>query len=341
VTHHLDAEVLARYQMGDVPWWRAPLIRAHLTRCAACRELDAELAEVPSLLASTSAPPIPQYLAARIQGALAHQAALRTATAQATTAQAAPAATAQVTTAQAAPAATAEPVTSEAPATPGRPDLPVRQQRRPRRLWLPQLPALGSPAAVGALAAALALIAAGGVEIALHTGHPSTSSPSTSAGHRGVPAAGPALRVPGASYGPALQYSRDGQHYRVTPMMTNTDFTSGQLASQVSAMEGRSPSAVAPAPAVASPQAQATPPISPRASFGDFTVTGLDGCVNRIAGGNLLVVLVDVALFRAAPATIIVTEASAAGPEQIWVVGTACSATTSDLLAHAQLAGRG
>ena len=46
--------------------------------------------------------------------------------------------------------------------------------------------------------------------------------------------------------------------------------------------------------------------------------------------------LVDVARYQGAPATIIVTEA-AGGPEQIWVVGTGCSASRSDVLHHARL----
>ena len=47
--------------------------------------------------------------------------------------------------------------------------------------------------------------------------------------------------------------------------------------------------------------------------------------------------LVDVARYRGAPATVIVTRPAAGGPEQIWVVGDGCSASRSDLLHHATL----
>jgi len=69
-------------------------------------------------------------------------------------------------------------------------------------------------------------------------------------------------------------------------------------------------------------------------SFADIPLASLRGCVNRIAAGTL-VLLVDVAHYRSAPATIIVTEAAKTGPMQIWVVGTGCSASTSNVLQHA------
>jgi hypothetical protein len=71
-------------------------------------------------------------------------------------------------------------------------------------------------------------------------------------------------------------------------------------------------------------------------TFGNFSVANLDGCVNRIAAGNL-VVLVDVARYQGSPAAVIVIEA-AARPLEVWVVGTGCSASRSDTLTHTQLA---
>ena len=50
-------------------------IRAHLSGCPHCAEVDAGLAEVPALLALTSAPPMPPELATRIEAALAAEAA--------------------------------------------------------------------------------------------------------------------------------------------------------------------------------------------------------------------------------------------------------------------------
>jgi hypothetical protein len=66
-------------------------------------------------------------------------------------------------------------------------------------------------------------------------------------------------------------------------------------------------------------------------TFADIPLASLRGCVNRVAAGSL-VLLVDVAHYRGAPATVIVTEAAETGPMQIWVVGTGCSASGSDVL---------
>jgi hypothetical protein len=57
------------------------------------------------------------------------------------------------------------------------------------------------------------------------------------------------------------------------------------------------------------------------------------------AGG--LVLLVEVAHYRGVRATVIVTEVSAASPEQVWVVGMDCSGSRSDVLAHTVLANGG
>jgi hypothetical protein len=93
---------------------------------------------------------------------------------------------------------------------------------------------------------------------------------------------------------------------------------------------------------VAGPNAT-TPPVTHApaaagrsATFGHMAVTDLAGCVNRIAAGDL-VLLVDVARYQGEPATVIVTQPSAGGAEQIWVVRPGCSASRSDVLQHATL----
>ena len=35
-SRHIAESEIARYAMGDVPWWRAPAVRLHVARCAAC-----------------------------------------------------------------------------------------------------------------------------------------------------------------------------------------------------------------------------------------------------------------------------------------------------------------
>src|SRR5216683_1522327 len=78
---HFDAEVLAMCREGLLGRRRTARIRAHLSGCSSCAEVDAGLAEVPSLLTLTSVPPMPAELAARISAAHAAQAAQGTASA--------------------------------------------------------------------------------------------------------------------------------------------------------------------------------------------------------------------------------------------------------------------
>ncbi len=324
MTRHADAEELARFREGDLGRWRSWRVRSHLKGCARCRELDSELAEIPALLASVSEPPIPEHVTAMIQGALAHEATLR-ATAEAEGSESAASAPAS-----AAPATTGPEATGADGRGAGR--------RRERNWRLPQLPAAGWPFALRAAAAAAAVVvlAAGGLEIAQHSG--GSSSPSTaSGGSRGQPAAAPFSNARNIRNGPALSYTHAGQPARITAISTNTDFTHGKLTSQVSQLvKSRSSASAQGAPANTSP-GPAAGTNGATGTFGNFSVANLDGCLNRIAAGNL-VIIVDVTRYQGSPATVIVTEVSAPGPMQVWVVGTGCTASGSDTLAHTQLA---
>src|ERR1700730_11479292 len=74
---HVGAATLARFREGDLSRRRAARVGAHLTRCARCTDLSAELAGITMLLASTPVPAMPDHLAARIQDTLASEAAGR------------------------------------------------------------------------------------------------------------------------------------------------------------------------------------------------------------------------------------------------------------------------
>ena len=176
---------------------------------------------------------------------------------------------------------------------------------------------------------------AGGVYELAHGAAPSSSSPASSS------AAGPAVPAPAAS--PALPYQHAGGQDRITPVMTGTDYTPGNLSSQVAAQlgrHGRGATLAGPNAMTPSDRGPAAAPGRLAATFGNLAVSDLAGCVNRIAAGEL-VLLVDVARYQGRPATVIVTKAPAAGPEQIWVVGTGCSASRSDVLKHATLSTAG
>jgi anti-sigma factor ChrR (cupin superfamily) len=308
VTRHVDAETLARYREGDLRGWRGWRIRAHLSRCAECRALSAELAEVTTMLASVSTPPMPDYLSARIQGALAHEAALRSVVDSSIPHPA-------TGTAERPPQQTASPV--------GR-DLGRPRRQRPARDWVPRWSGLGAPAAlrVATAAAAVAVLVVGGYEVADHTG--GSSSPSASSPRR---ESAPARLAPPVSYGPALRYQHSGQVNSVTAITTNTDFTAGQLDGQVEKLSSYETSPGAAPNRSFSPSV----PSNTSGTFRNIPVVDMSGCINRMAAGGL-VVLVDVAAFQGTPALVILTEVSQTAQKHIWVVGTGCSATRSDIL---------
>ena len=335
---HVGAKTLARYRQGDLTARRNARIGAHLARCARCRARSEDLAGVTTLLASVHPPPIPQHLTARIQAALATEAATRAARPGE---QARP----EKVAAAAAPAGTEPGGTGPAGTGPAANGHHPRQET-PRHGRRPRLPRLGPAVALRALAAAAAVVLlAGGVYELTQHGANSTSSSSA-----GSPAAGPGVPAParqsrGApAAGPALPYQHAGGPASITAVMSGTDYTRGNLSGQVAAQLARSGRSAAAAGAnAAGPEQTHSPAAVPggrAATFGDIPVPALAGCVNRIAAGGR-VLLVDVARYQGEPATIIVTQPAAGGPEQIWVVGPGCSASRSDLLHHAEPGGAG
>jgi hypothetical protein len=139
--------------------------------------------------------------------------------------------------------------------------------------------------------------------------------------------------------GPALPYRHAGGPDTITAVSTGTDYTSGNLSGQVAAQldrQRRSPALAG--PNVASPGLTHSPAAAAGRppTFQGVPVAALTGCINRIAAGER-VLFVDVARYQGAPATVIVTQPTAGGPERIWVVGSGCSASRSDLLHHATL----
>jgi anti-sigma factor RsiW len=324
MTRHVSAETMAGFRQGELSPRRTARIGAHLAGCDRCRALDEDLAGVRTLLAGAQPPPIPEHLAARIQTALATEAASRVVR----------------------PAGSHNGMGT---AVPGLGRTARGHGWLPHLPHLPGLPRMGSRVALGSLAAAAAvLVVIGGMYEMFGSRGASSGSSGTAAGAPAHSSAGHAAgseigvpvpaRLPAS--GPALQYRHSGHEDSVTPVTTDTDFTPGQLGPQAAAavashgagMTKTGPDAN-PLSGVHSPAA--TPGKQP-ATFGNIPLALLQGCVNRIDAGEL-VVLVDVARYRGTPATIIVTEVTVIGPEQIWVVGTDCSASHSDVLNHATM----
>jgi hypothetical protein len=306
---HVSAESMARYRQGDLNQRRTSHISTHLAGCDRCSALNEDLGGVTTLLAGVHPPPMPEDLTARITGAIAAESARRAA----------------------APAAGKAAVTGGPTA--------ARQHRSPRRSRQPRI---APKVALGGLAAAAAVVLVGGgiYEVVAHSGSTSGTAASSapSAASRSA-ANGPMASALPVS-GPALQYQRSGRRDSITPITTSANFTPTGLSSQVTAevkKYGVGFTKTGPNAASSAQHGSASPAAVPgeqTGSFADIPLASLRGCVNRIAGGSL-VLLVDVAHYRGAPATIIVTEAAKTGPVQIWVVGTGCSASTSDVLQHA------
>jgi hypothetical protein len=304
---HVSAETMARYRQGDLNQRRTSHIGTHLAGCDRCSALNEDLGGVTTLLASASPPPMPDDLTARITGAIAAESARRA----------------------------AGPQTAQPPS--------ASHRRAPRRSRLPRL----TPRfALGGLAAAAALVVvAGGVYKVVGSSGSTSGTPSSSA-PEAAPAGRPATNGPlaqQAASGPALPYRHDGRSGSITAISTGTDFTAAGLGSQVAADVREYGSGFtktgpnAKSPAHSGPASPAAMPGDQAGTFADVPVASLRGCVNRIAAGSL-VLLVDVARYRGAPATVIVTEAGETGSMQIWVVGTGCSAARSDVLRHATAA---
>jgi hypothetical protein len=321
---HVRAQTLARFRQGDLSPRRSSRIGAHLARCARCQARSEDLAGVTRLLASVHPPPIPEHLEARIHTALTTEAARRVKLPE-ESAAADPAGSAAGT----GPAADGRRPRHERPG-------PGQRARAPRSRPAIALRALAAAAAV--------VVVAGGIYEIAH-GSSSSSSANSPAAAPAVPgASGPSRSAAGAPVtGPALRYRHAGGEASITPVMTGTDFAPGLLSSQVAAQLARhGPGATVTGPNKTAPPVTRGPAVvgGPSATFGHMAVADLAGCVNRIAAGDL-VLLVDVARYRGGPATVIVTQPPAGGPEQIWVVGPGCSASRSDVLQHAALSPAG
>jgi len=74
---HLDTDVLAEFRAGLITGRRGARIAAHLAGCGRCTTLDEQLAGVSSLLASVSAPAMPDSVARRLDMVLAAEVAQR------------------------------------------------------------------------------------------------------------------------------------------------------------------------------------------------------------------------------------------------------------------------
>lgn len=329
MTRHIRADKLASYQAGDLGTRESARVRAHLDGCARCAAAADDLAAVSTVLASVPAPPMPADVTARIEAALAAEAASRAAS-PAVPASRGPA-----------------PAASGGDTATGR--APARSIKRWPGGWL------RSPVTLRvATGAAVAVVVLGGGFAAIRlAGSPGSSGPSATSGSTAGGAAAGASKsrnqaAPALAPAPSLSYSADGRAKPFTVVSSPGDLGPGNLVREVSGLllgsESQPASSASPAPSTA-PSGQRSAPGS-RAAEGrisgipGFAPATLEACVTRVADGGE-VRLVETSRYQGRKALVIVVAPAGGGPSRIWVVGTGCSATASDVIAQKALPGAG
>jgi hypothetical protein len=323
MNRHATLDELASLGADNLRPRKAARINRHVATCTKCTEVSERLSSVPALLSSVPFPQMPANLAARIDSVLAAEAAQRVA---------------------------AEPATEA-----GRRDLPVRAGRRrplPRLDWhQARRPAwtLSVPATrVLATAAAIVVVAVGGYEIASHTGGAAISTSASSGGS----AAQPTPFSSQVSFGGSVTYHQNGSTAAIQMGSSSTNFEPATLAGQAQAAVAAAQGEGVHSHAVKNSNL-ATPTSSfaissNKAASGSLGTIApgsqLAGCMTRVIMPGQVVLLVERAKFENKPATILVTAPAALSgtnppkEAEIWALGSACSASNSDVLDHVKVA---
>lgn len=301
------------FREGLLPRRKTARVAAHLAHCPQCAGVDAQLADLPALLASAPAPPMPDALTDRIAAALAAEAAARSAVVPA--------------------GATAARAAADGDATPAQPDDAAAGARGRRAKRAARTPSGGRSRLalrIATAAAVIVVVAGGGYGVSRLFS--SGAAPVTAGGPGAGPAAGHSASK--AEMGPSQNgAARPGtkEHAAASGaggyhiVRSGTDYRSGQLGAQVRAVLPRFGGPVA-------PHASAT-------FNSPAPLTALSSCLAHVAG-NQRPRLVDVARYNGKPATVIVLPAGA-NTLRVLVVGPGCSAAAKDLLASTTLHGAG
>ncbi|HEY6279425.1 MAG TPA: hypothetical protein VIX86_24200 [Streptosporangiaceae bacterium] len=346
---HVSAETMADFRAGLLPARKAAAISAHLSACPRCAELDAQLAAVTSLLAAAPAPPMPASLVARLDAALAAEAAARAGAAPAaarkdvvpgTTIAREPAAGAPAGPGPIPPSSVPDGPTPHVP-TPHGPTAPVprphgSRRRAGRAERAGRGPGRGSGTRppsrlalrIATAAAAIVLVAGGGYTVArVLAGAGSASTPSAAAAPHSVVSHGLASRSAASGLAPLPSANAAAQPPAVR---SGTRYQPGLLRAQVRSVLRRFPAG-----------ATAVPPAFRANETGSAaTFPRLAACVSRVAGAARPR-LVDIASYRGRPVAVIVVPVTGSSALRVWLVGTACPAHGGDVIAHFSLAGTG
>jgi len=306
VRGHANAERLAAFREGLLSRRKAARVSAHLAACSRCAGLDAQLTEVSALLTRSTAPPMPDALTARIEAAIAAEAAARAAAADGIVA-----APATGTGARARDGAT---WSSGQRAGRG-----ARPPAGPRRSIL--------ALRVAAVTAAVVVVAGGGYGVAkLLSGSPGSGTASSGAAAPNISAKGAPQMSAGGLRAPATGSGASGGAVGTAPtarvVSSGTNYQPGRLTSQVSAVLTRNGASAAEG-AGPSPGNLRTSPRPP-------------ACIPQVTGGKRPL-LVDLAKYQGRLATVIVVPAGRSGTLRVLVIAGGCTATKSHILATTTL----
>jgi hypothetical protein len=317
MTGHCDADTLAEFRAGLIPGRRGRAIAAHLLDCTECSALDERLAQVSALLAAAPVPAMPDSVIRRLDAVLAAEAEDLRDAQRAVVHHSGPRLLPRVVSRRARP----------------RRDVPRRAL--PRRAPSPSAPsssASSRPVSSGSassgsassrralssrllapLAAAVVVLAAAGFGLSqLVQG---SSSGPVASGSAALPA-GSAAKHPAHARSPMdlnqeYEGAASGAALAIGVVISDMDYQPAtlrqQLQSQLAQLNGLR-----------------TIPAT----------TSLAACVHRLTGGSAPV-LVESARYRGSPVTIVVVSHGADYLAQI--AGSACSTTTSDVIATAVL----
>jgi hypothetical protein len=330
VRGHADAATLAAYREELLSARKAAQVSAHLAACSRCAALEAQLAEVTTLLNRATAPPMPDALTARIQAALAAEAAART-----------PAAAPGP---ERVPVMSGAAVNGDGEAGGGTQGSDGRRAgeaagrreggrgggrgRGHDRSWL--------ALRVAAVTAAVAVVAGGGYGVSQLLSGGSSAVNGAASGTS--PAAGPNIKVkgplPGMSAGGSNQApnsssgGRGGLSTLMPAVMTSgTDYQQATLGAQASTVLKR---------LVNSAHSSSHPvPLAPARSRASL-FPHLQPCLIHIGNGQRPQLL-DLAKYRGHPALIVVLPSPNGAQSRVLVLAPGCTATNAHILARTTL----
>jgi hypothetical protein len=317
---HFDAEILAAFREDLLPARKAARIGAHLSSCPQCAEIDAQLASVTTILARSPVPPMPAALAARLDAALAAEAAARAAAGLRDD-------SAREPVPVPATAATPGPVPDSGPVpVPGPSGRRAHRAQHPRRRWTQP-----SPLALRLVAAtaAVALIGGGGYAITRLASGAGSGVSAGSAGAAARSAAAPAAHPPLPGQGPESISGPAVASGGLRVVSSGTNYRPGTLQAQVSAVLRRYRSA-----------GTAGQPGTPAHAGPSQAFPRLPVCVRQVSGGRRPL-LVDVARYEGRAAAVIAVPVTGSRLVRVWLVGTGCAGQPGDVIARFTLPGTG